>query len=110
MAHLIYTLCTLTSLACAALLLTSYKRTGARLLLWSGLCFAGLTISNAITFMDLSLVAEASLYRWRLGVAATSMLLLQRGEYGWALAHTALHLFGALALCVAGFATYRALA
>ena len=39
-----------------------------------------------------------------------SMLLLQRGDYGWALAHTAMHLFGALACCVAGFATWRAIA
>lgn len=38
-----------------------------------------------------------------------SVILLQRGEYGWALAHTALHLFGSLLLCAAGFATWRAL-
>lgn len=42
--------------------------------------------------------------------SAESMLLLQRGEFGWALAHIALHLFGAIALCFVGFATYRALA
>ncbi len=39
-----------------------------------------------------------------------SMLLLQRGDYGWALAHTAVHLFGSLACCAAGFATWRAIA
>jgi CrcB protein len=38
-----------------------------------------------------------------------SMILLQRGQYGWALAHTALHLCGALGCCIAGFATWRAL-
>jgi CrcB protein len=38
-----------------------------------------------------------------------AMLLLQRGEYGWALAHSALHLVGSIACCIAGFATYRAL-
>lgn len=38
-----------------------------------------------------------------------SMLLLQRGEYGWALLHSAIHLLGALGCCVAGFATVRAL-
>jgi CrcB protein len=38
-----------------------------------------------------------------------AMLLLQRGEYGWALAHSALHLLGSIACCIAGFATYRAL-
>ncbi|WP_426193427.1 fluoride efflux transporter CrcB [Massilia sp. DWR3-1-1] len=39
-----------------------------------------------------------------------SMLLLQRGDYGWALLHSGAHLFGALACCMAGFATWRALA
>lgn len=37
-----------------------------------------------------------------------SVLLLGRGQYGWALAHTALHLCGSLAACAAGFATWRA--
>jgi CrcB protein len=39
-----------------------------------------------------------------------SMTLLQRGQYGWALAHTALHLFGSIGCCIAGFATWKALA
>lgn len=38
-----------------------------------------------------------------------SMQLLQRGDYGWALAHSALHLLGSLGCCIAGFATWRAL-
>ena len=38
-----------------------------------------------------------------------SVLLLQRGEYGWALAHTLLHLLGSIVFCVAGFATWRVL-
>jgi CrcB protein len=41
--------------------------------------------------------------------AGESVLLLERGQVGWALAHTALHLFGSLLLCAAGFATWRAL-
>ncbi len=42
--------------------------------------------------------------------SAESMLLLQRGDYLWALLHSGLHLLGALALCIAGFATWRSLA
>jgi fluoride exporter len=42
--------------------------------------------------------------------SAESMMLLQRGDYAWALGHTALHLVGSIALCIAGFATYRAIA
>ena len=41
--------------------------------------------------------------------SAESMLFLQRGDYLWALLHAALHLVGALALCIAGFASWRAL-
>ena len=39
-----------------------------------------------------------------------SMSLLQRGDYGWALAHAGLHLLGSLLACFAGHATYKALA
>jgi fluoride exporter len=41
--------------------------------------------------------------------SAESMLLLQRGEFGWALGHILLHLLGSILLCIGGFATYRAL-
>jgi len=39
-----------------------------------------------------------------------AMVLLQRGHYGWALAHSGLHLLGSIAFCIAGFATWKALA
>ena len=48
MIQLVYVLCALTSLACAILLLRGYFRTRVRLLLWSGLCFAGLALNNAL--------------------------------------------------------------
>ena len=41
--------------------------------------------------------------------SAEAMILLQRGEYAWALGHSALHLIGSIAFCIAGFATYRAI-
>ena len=41
--------------------------------------------------------------------SAESMILLQRGQFLWAFGHSALHLLGSVALCFAGFATYRAL-
>ena len=41
--------------------------------------------------------------------SAEAMLLLQRGEYGWALAHSLLHLAGSIVCCIAGFATWRAI-
>ena len=48
----IFGLCTLTALACAVLLLRAYARSRFRLLLWSGLCFAGLTLNNALLVLD----------------------------------------------------------
>ncbi|MCS0590148.1 fluoride efflux transporter CrcB [Massilia norwichensis] len=39
-----------------------------------------------------------------------AMVLLQRGDYGWALAHSSLHLLGSIGCCAAGFATWRAIA
>lgn len=64
---------------CALLLLRAYARVRQRLLLWSGLCFAGLTLSNALVIVDLAIVPELSIYAWRLAVAALSLLLLLYG-------------------------------
>jgi hypothetical protein len=64
---------------CAALLLLAYGRVRKRLLLWSGLCFVGLTVSNAMLFVDLVIVPDVNLYTVRLGIAAISLLLLLYG-------------------------------
>ncbi len=42
--------------------------------------------------------------------SAESMVLLQRGQFAWALAHIGVHLIGSIAFCIAGFATYRTIA
>jgi CrcB protein len=42
--------------------------------------------------------------------SAEAMILLQRGDYAWAFGHSVVHLVGSIAFCIAGFATYRALA
>ena len=39
--------------------------------------------------------------------SAESVLLLQRGAYGWALLHTGLHLLGSIAACIGGLAVWR---
>ena len=44
-ASVVYVLCALTALACAVLLFRGYRASGARLLLWSAVCFAGLTLN-----------------------------------------------------------------
>ena len=65
MATLVYALCALTSIACAVLLLRGYRASGARLLLWSALCFAGLALNNVLLFVDLGLVPDIDLSVWR---------------------------------------------
>ena len=73
----VYSLCFLTSTACAALLARNYKRTGARLLLWSALCFVLLAGQNLVVIVDLLLLPEASfaLARLVLALGAVSLLL-----------------------------------
>ena len=79
MAGLVYLLGALVTALCAVLLLRGYARSRSRLLLWSGLCFAGLTVSNSLLFVDLQIIPEVNLYMWRLGTAAGAMLLLVYG-------------------------------
>ena len=79
LAGLVYLLGALVTALCAVLLLRGYARSRSRLLLWSGLCFIGLTISNALLFVDLQIFPEVDLYMWRLGTAAGAMLLLVYG-------------------------------
>jgi hypothetical protein len=80
MAPLFYSLCTLTALLCAILLLRAYLRSRYRLLLWSGLCFAGLTLNNALVVIDkIILGPDTSLFTIRLMVAFFSILLLLYG-------------------------------
>jgi len=76
MASIIYTLCALTALLCAVLLLVSYARSGYRLLLWSGLCFVGLTLNNLLLVLDkLVLPHDLSLWRSTTDLAAMCVLL-----------------------------------
>jgi hypothetical protein len=70
---------TITVGLCALPLLRAYARVRQRLLLWSGLCFAGLTLSNVLVVVDFAVVPEFSMYAWRLAVAAVSLLLLLYG-------------------------------
>ncbi|HEU0078216.1 MAG TPA: DUF5985 family protein [Longimicrobiaceae bacterium] len=65
MATLIYALCALTSLLCAVLLARGYRQSGARLLLWSSLCFTGLALNNLLLFVDLRVVPSVDLSVWR---------------------------------------------
>lgn len=80
MGPIVYSLGTLTTLLCAVLLFRGYANGRMKLLLWSGLCFTGLTVSNALLFIDLVLLpSDVDLYLLRLATAAAAMLLLLYG-------------------------------
>ena len=79
MAAVIYSLCALTCLLCAVLLLRGWQKTRTHLLLWSGLCFVGLTASNVLLVLDRLVFLETDLTTPRLATALAGMLLLVFG-------------------------------
>ncbi len=79
MAQTIYGLCTLTSLACAWMLLSSYRRNGVRLLFWSGLCFIGMSVNNILLVLDKLVFTQVDLLPLRLVSALVALLLLLYG-------------------------------
>lgn len=78
-AIIVYVLCALTSGLCAVLLLRGYAKSRARLLLWSGLCFAGLALNNLLLVIDVRVVPELDLSLWRTIPALIGISLLVYG-------------------------------
>ena len=74
-----YVLWALTSFACAVLLLRGFWKSGARLLLWSGLCFVGLFLNNAVLFVDQVVWQAGDLMLWRNIPAVAGVVLLLYG-------------------------------
>lgn len=79
MADLVYLLCAATSLACVLLLWRGYRRSRARLLLWSSLCFVGLFVNNVMLIVDMRLVPQIDLAMWRALPALIGVSLLLYG-------------------------------
>jgi hypothetical protein len=78
-AKTIYSLCILTSLACAWLLFASYRRTRRRLLFWSGSCFAVMTLNNLLLLLDKLVLPSVDLLPFRLITALVAVALLLYG-------------------------------
>jgi len=79
MAEAVYIVGILTSAACTWFLLRGYLRSRARLLLWSGLAFLGLTINNVLLYVDLLLLPQTDLSTLRLVPVVVSLGLLCYG-------------------------------
>jgi hypothetical protein len=68
-----------TSAACMLLLFRGYAASGTRLLLWSALCFVGLSINNVLLFLDLIVFPNIDFRPYRLGSALIGLLFLLYG-------------------------------
>ncbi len=79
MSSITYGLCAFVASLCAWLLLTAYFRSRYRLLLWSGLCFAGFTINNILLVLDKLIYADVDMAIYRAGVALASIMALLYG-------------------------------
>ena len=77
MAAVIYSLCAITSGLCAWLLVRAYRGTSSRLLLWSSICFVGLTLNNVALWLDKIAfpAADLTILRTSIGLLATLVLL-----------------------------------
>lgn len=79
MAAIIYFLCTLTCLACFVLLWRGWRANRSRLLFWSALCFAGLSLNNFLLAADKLAFTHVDLTTLRLVTALAALLLLLFG-------------------------------
>ena len=79
MSGLIYGLCALTAFSCSWLLLRAYAAGKYGLLLWGGLCFAGLTLNNALLIVDKLIFPLIDFSTWRLLAALSGMAVLLYG-------------------------------
>lgn len=79
MGALIYTLCALTSLLCARLLIRSYGVFRHRILLWSGLSFSILFLDNGLVVVERIVFPHMNLTTWRLMCTLIALLPLLYG-------------------------------
>ncbi len=77
MAAAVYILCTLTCIVCMVLLLRGYFESKVRLLLWGGLCFAGLAANNVLLCVDLLVLpgVDLSIPRHMTALCGVSLLI-----------------------------------
>jgi hypothetical protein len=82
LAEAVYVLCAATSLACAVLLVRGYRRSRARFLLWSSLCFLALALNNVLLFVDKVVYADVEMPNLALARSAVALVGLALLVYG----------------------------
>ncbi len=75
----IYLMCAATALACAVLMVRSYRASRHRLLFWCGLCFVGMFLSNVLLVVDRILLPDTDLSTVRLVAGLLALLPLLYG-------------------------------
>ena len=79
MGAIVYASCALTSLLCAWLLFRAFYQSRYKLLFWSGLCFAGLALSNLVLVLDKVIYPDVDFGNYRLIIALLALLPLLYG-------------------------------
>ncbi|MDP2315943.1 MAG: DUF5985 family protein [Pseudomonadota bacterium] len=79
MTLLVYLLCLITALGCAAVLFGAYIRTRAPLLFLAGMCFVGLAANDALVLIDVYVIPGTSLLRARRVVGFVAVALMLAG-------------------------------
>lgn len=79
MAASIYALCALCAALCSVMLARAYFRSRYRLLLWSAICFGGLTLNNLVLVVDKIIFVATDLSLLRTSVALAAMAILLYG-------------------------------
>lgn len=76
MDNVVYVLCAATSLACALMLWSGYRRYSERLLFWGSLCFSLLFVNNLMLVVDVNYPpVDLALWRSIPGLGGISILL-----------------------------------
>lgn len=78
-ALVVYSLCAAAAAVCTFLLARAYFRNKIKLLLWSSICFAGLTLNNLALWVDKLLLPSLDLSILRTSIALLSMIVLLYG-------------------------------
>ena len=76
---IIYSLCMLTALTCAWLLLQAYQKTRYRLLFWCSLFFSVSALNNVFLVLDKVIFSDVDLTVYRYAVALVGLCILLPG-------------------------------
>jgi hypothetical protein len=75
----VYSLCLVTSVVCAGLLVRAYLASRSRLLMWSAACFSLLALNNLLVVVDMVMLPQVDIILARQATALAAILVLLYG-------------------------------